>query len=85
MVERSRRKIFVGRVVSNRMDKTITVLVERRIRHPLYGKYVTKTSKLMAHDDKNACNVGDTVRIMETRPLSRHKTWRLIDIIQKAQ
>ena len=85
MVDRSQRKIFVGRVVSNRMDKTVTVAVERRERHPLYGKYVTKTSKFMVHDEKNACDVGDKVRIMETRPLSRRKRWRLVEILEKVQ
>lgn len=85
MTERAKRKTFIGRVVSDRMDKTITVVVERRFRHPLYGKYVTKSSKLMAHDQENACNVGDTVRITETRPLSRHKNWRMVEIIEKAQ
>ena len=80
-----KRKIFVGRVVSNEMEKTITVLVERRFRHPLYGKYVTKSSKLMAHDQENACHKGDIVRIMETRPLSKHKNWRLVKIVEKAQ
>ena len=85
MAERSRRKIFTGRVVSNRMNKTITVAVERRFRHPLYGKYVTKTSKLMVHDDKNECGIGDSVRIMETRPLSKRKNWRLIEILEKAK
>lgn len=75
----------MGRVVSNRMDKTITVLVERRVRHPFYGKYVTKTTKLMAHDDENACSIGDTVRIMETRPLSKKKNWRLLEIVEKAK
>ena len=85
MTERAKRKTFIGRVVSDRMDKTITVLVERRFRHPLYGKYVTKSSKLMAHDQENACNVGDTVRITETRPLSRNKNWRMVEIIVKAQ
>jgi len=85
VTERAKRKTFIGRVVSDRMDKTITVVVERRFRHPLYGKYVTKSSKLMAHDQENACNVGDTVRITETRPLSRHKNWRMVEIIEKAQ
>lgn len=85
MAQRLKRKIFVGRVVSNEMEKTITVLVERRFRHPLYGKYVTKSSKLMAHDQENACHKGDIVRIMETRPLSKHKNWRLVKIIEKAQ
>lgn len=85
MAQRLKRKMFVGRVVSNEMEKTITVLVERRVRHPLYGKYVSKSSKLMAHDQENACNKGDIVRIMETRPLSKHKNWRLVEIIEKAQ
>lgn len=85
MAQRLKRKIFVGRVVSNEMEKTITVLVERRFRHPLYGKYVTKSSKLMAHDQENACHKGDIVRIMETRPLSKHKNWRLVKIVEKAQ
>jgi len=85
VTERAKRKTFIGRVVSDRMDKTITVVVERRFRHLLYGKYVTKSSKLMAHDQENACNVGDTVRITETRPLSRHKNWRMVEIIEKAQ
>ena len=85
MTERSIRKSIMGRVVSNRMDKTITVLVERRVRHPFYGKYVTKTTKLMAHDDENACSIGDTVRIMETRPLSKKKNWRLLEIVEKAK
>ena len=77
--------MFTGRVASNRMNKSITVIVERRIRHPLYGKFVTRSSKLMAHDEKNECNVGDKVLIMETRPLSRRKSWRLVEIIEKAQ
>ncbi len=85
MVERSRRKVFVGKVVSDRMDKTITVAVERRVRHPLYGKYVRKSSKFMVHDEENRCGVGDRVRIMETRPFSRRKRWRLVEIIGKAQ
>lgn len=85
MTERSRKKTFIGRVVSNKMEKSITVIVERRFRHPLYGKFVTKSTKLMAHDEENTCNIGDTVRIMETRPLSRRKTWRLVEILEKAQ
>ncbi len=84
-MERSRRKTFVGKVVSNRMDKSITVMVERRFRHPLYGKYVTKSSKFMAHDEENVCQPGDIVRIMETRPLSKRKRWRLVEIVEKAQ
>lgn len=85
MSERAARKAFIGQVVSNKMEKTITVAVERRIRHPLYGKYVKKTSKFKAHDAENVCNVGDLVRIMETRPLSRHKRWRLVEIVEKAK
>lgn len=85
MAERSRRKVVLGKVVSNRLEKTITVLVERRIRHPLYGKYITKSSKFMAHDHENACQIGDVVRIMETRPLSKCKRWRLVEIVKKAQ
>ena len=84
-MERSRRKTFVGKVVSNRMDKSITVMVERRFRHPLYGKYVTKSSKFMAHDEENVCQPGDIVRIIETRPLSKRKRWRLVEIVEKAQ
>ena len=85
MTERSRRKVVLGKVISNRLEKTITVLVERRIRHPLYGKYVTKSSKFMAHDQDNTCQIGDMVRIMETRPLSKCKRWRLVEIVKKAQ
>lgn len=85
MAERSRKKAFNGLVVSNKMDKSITVSVERRFRHPLYGKYVKKTTKFTAHDEKNECNVGDTVRILETRPLSRTKRWRLVEILEKAK
>lgn len=83
--ERARRKSVVGRVVGNKMEKSITVAVERRVKHPLYGKIVKKTTKLMAHDEQNECGMGDTVRIMETRPLSRNKRWRLIEIVEKAQ
>ena len=79
-----RKNIKVGVVTSNRMNKTIVVSVERRVPHPLYRRIVTKTSKFMAHDEKNACTVGDTVAIEETRPLSRHKRWRLQSIIRKA-
>ena len=85
MAERSRRKVFVGQVVSDKMDKTIAVSVERRIRHPLYGKFMKKSKKFIAHDQENACKVGDVVRIMETRPLSRRKRWRLIEIVEKAR
>ncbi len=85
MADRSKRKQFTGRVVGDRMDKSITVLVERRFPHPLYGKYITKSSKFMAHDEENTCHVGDTVMIMETRPLSRRKRWRVVEILEKAQ
>jgi len=85
MSNRSKRKIFIGDVVSDKMDKSITVQVQRRFRHPLYGKYVTKSTKFMAHDEKNESQIGDTVRIMEVRPLSRRKRWRLVEIVKKAQ
>jgi len=85
MAERARRKTVVGRVVSNKMDKTVSVSVERRYRHPLYGKILKRTSKFMAHDEKNECKIGDTVRIMETRPLSRLKRWRLVEIVERVK
>jgi len=85
MSDRKLRKQRVGVVSSNKMDKTITVVVERRLKHPIYGKYVKKTKKLHAHDDANTCNEGDTVRIMETRPLSKSKRWRLVEIIERAK
>ena len=85
MEERNFRKERIGKVVSNKMEKSITVAVERRVKHGMYGKFVTKTKKLMAHDDKNECGVGDTVKIMETRPLSKIKRWRLVEIIEKAK
>ena len=85
MAERSLRKTRVGVVVSNKMDKTITVAIERRVPHPIYKKYFKKTSKLMAHDEKKECSIGDKVRIMETRPLSKNKRWRLVQIVEKAK
>jgi len=85
MSERNLRKSRVGVVSSNLMDKTITVKVERRLGHPLYSKSIKKSKKFMAHDEKNECQVGDTVRIMETRPLSKNKRWRLVEIIEKAK
>lgn len=85
MVERNLRKQRVGVVASSAMDKTITVTVQRRLRHPIYGKFVKKTKKFMAHDEKNECNVGDTVRIMETRPLSKRKRWRMVEILERAK
>jgi len=81
--KRGLRKIRIGTVVSNKMDKTITVSVERRVKHPVYGKIVRMTTKLTAHDEKNECNEGDKVRIMETRPLSKNKRWRLVEIIER--
>ena len=82
---RKLRKEKVGLVVSNKMDKSIVVEVERKIKHPKYGKFVKKTSTFMAHDEQNDCNIGDTVRIMESRPLSKSKCWRLVEIIERAK
>lgn len=84
-VERKLRKERVGVVVSDKMDKSITVNVERRVKHPMYGKFVKKSKRFHAHDEKNECGIGDTVRIMETRPLSKTKNWRLVEIIEKAK
>ncbi len=83
--ERNLRKIQTGVVHSNKMDKTITVSVERRIKHPIYGKYVKKTKRFLAHDEGNECNIGDQVKIMETRPLSKRKRWRLVEILERAK
>ena len=85
MEERNLRKERTGRVVSNKMDKSITVLVESRQKHPIYGKFLTKSTKFTAHDEKNECGPGDLVRIMETRPLSKTKNWRLVEIIERAK
>ena len=74
-----------GRVTSNKMDKTITVAVERKVKHPIYGKFVKKTTKFHAHDEKNECSIGDTVKIMETRPLSKTKRWRLVEVVEKVK
>lgn len=82
---RGNRKVRVGKVVSNKMDKSIVVTVERRVKHRLYKKFFKKTTKFMAHDEKNECTIGDTVKIMETRPLSKMKRWRLVEVIQKAK
>ena len=84
-MERNLRKERVGGVVSNKMDKSIVVMVERKVKHPMYGKFVKKSSKFMAHDEKNECNIGDIVRIMETRPLSKNKCWRLVEIVERAK
>ena len=85
MEERNSRKERVGKVVSNKMQKSISVAMDRKVKHPIYGKFMTKTTKFMAHDEKNEAGVGDTVRIMETRPLSKNKRWRLVEIIEKAK
>lgn len=85
MVERNLRKTRIGVVASNKMDKTITVSVERKVKHPIYGKFVKKTTNFHAHDDKNECQIGDVVRIMETRPLSKTKRWRLVEVVEKAK
>ena len=82
---RNLRKERIGVVVSNKMDKSIVVEIERREKHPIYGKFIKKTNRFMAHDEKNECNIGDTVRIMETRPLSKNKCWRLVEIIERAK
>ena len=84
-MERNLRKTRVGKVVSNATDKTIVVAIEDNVKHPLYGKIIKKTVKFMAHDEKNECGVGDKVEIMETRPLSKNKRWRLVRIIEKAK
>jgi len=83
--ERNLRKERVGKVVSNKMQKSITIAIDRKVKHPIYGKFMTKTTKFMAHDEKNEAGIGDTVRIMETRPLSKSKRWRLVEIIEKAK
>lgn len=84
-MERNLRKERVGQVVSNKMQKTITVAVNRKVKHPMYGKFLRKTTKFTAHDETNDCNIGDTVRIMETRPLSKNKRWRLVEVIERAK
>ena len=85
MSERKNRKQRVGLVKSSKMDKTVTVVVERRLQHPIYGKLVKKSTKFMAHDEENTCNEGDTVRIMETRPLSKNKRWRVVEVLERAK
>ena len=84
-MERNLRKERIGVVVSNKMDKTIVVAVENNVKHPVIGKIVKRTYKLKAHDENNTCNIGDTVKVMETRPLSKDKRWRLVEIIEKAK
>ena len=84
-MERTLRKTRVGVVTSNKMNKTVAVTVERKLRHPIYGKFVKKTKSFMAHDENNDCNIGDVVKIMETRPMSKLKRWRLVEIIERAK
>ena len=84
-MERNLRKTRIGRVISDKMDKTIVVAVENRVKHPLYGKVIKRTYKLKAHDEKNECGIGDSVKVMETRPLSKEKRWRLVSILEKAK
>lgn len=84
-MERALRKTRIGVVISNKMDKTVSVAIERKVPHPIYKKYYKKTTKLMAHDEKNVCQVGDKVKIMETRPLSLKKRWRMVEIVEKAK
>ena len=85
MEERQIRRERVGTVISSKMEKSIIVVVKRKVKHPVYGKYVNKTSKFVAHDEENTCNEGDTVKIMETRPLSKSKNWRLVEIIERVK
>ncbi len=84
-LERNERKERIGKVLSNKMQKTITVAVDRKVKHPIYGKFVNKTTKFKAHDETNSAGIGDLVRIMETRPLSKDKRWRLVEIVEKAK
>jgi small subunit ribosomal protein S17 len=83
--KRNLRKERVGIVVSDKMDKSIVIAVKRKVKHPIYGKFVNKTTKLHAHDEENTCNIGDTVRVMQTRPLSKTKSWRLVEIIERVK
>ncbi len=84
-MERNLRKERTGVVVSNKMDKSIVITVDRRVKHPIYGKFIKKSTKLMAHDEQNSCNIGDSVKIMETRPLSKGKCWRVVEILERAK
>jgi small subunit ribosomal protein S17 len=83
--ERNLRKERIGKVVSNKMDKSCVITVERKVKHPMYGKFMTKTTKLMVHDETNQVGIGDTIRVMETRPLSKSKRWRLVEILERAK
>ncbi|MFN8353838.1 MAG: 30S ribosomal protein S17 [Spirosomataceae bacterium] len=82
---RNLRKVRIGKVVSNKMEKSCVIAVERKVKHPLYGKFTKKTTKLMVHDENNDCGIGDTIKVMETRPLSKNKRWRLVEIVEKAK
>lgn len=84
-IQRGRRKVRIGLVSSNKMDKSITVEVVRKVKHPIYGKFLKKTTKFMAHDEQNECSIGDLVKIMETRPLSKNKCWRMVEIVEKVK
>jgi small subunit ribosomal protein S17 len=84
-MERNLRKERTGVVVSNKMDKSVVITVDRRVKHPIYGKFIKKSTKLMAHDEQNSCNIGDSVKIMETRPLSKGKCWRVVEILERAK
>lgn len=84
-MERNLRKVRIGKVISNKMDKTVVVAITDNVKHPLYGKIVKRTSKLKAHDENNECNIGDRVKVMETRPLSKDKRWRLMEIVERAK
>jgi small subunit ribosomal protein S17 len=79
-----RTRVVTGKVISNKMDKTVTVLLERRVKHPVYGKYITRSSKIHAHDENNECGIGDTVTVAETRPISKSKTWKLVEVVESA-
>ncbi len=85
MEERNLRKERTGQVISDKMDKSIVVSVQRKVKHPIYGKFIRKSTRFMAHDEKNECCIGDTVKIMETRPLSKRKRWRLVEVLEKAK
>ncbi|HIG47707.1 MAG TPA: 30S ribosomal protein S17 [candidate division Zixibacteria bacterium] len=85
MAERGHRKVREGRVLSNKMDKSISVAVERLVKHPVYGRYIRRTTKLMAHDEEQTCQVGDIVRVVETRPTSKLKRWRFVDVVRRAE
>ena len=84
-MERNSRKVKIGKVISDKMDKTIVVAIEESVKHPLYSKVIKRTYKLKAHDEENVCGIGDKVKVMETRPLSKDKRWRLVEIVEKAQ